>query len=312
MRRTNGLVAGGLGAFLLVLSLLMHFYVPGVITEFPLNTYTVNTLLGRDMSYFSASKVTELTGVTMRATTTTQGDGSAGTSGRAVYNLFTYVYDETNKQPYSYATNRFAFDRKTGLLLNCCGAAVGTDTHVHLSGLGVFFPIGTKQQSYQVFNTTLLKPVTARYVGQQTIDGLPTYKFVSQIPPTRFGTQQVPGSLVGSKLATVTLGEYYNGTISYLVDPTTGVPVRVTEQQHVGLRDGSGAEKLVVLNGTLITTPASVQSSVNTVNRDVGLLHLATNTIPLIAGILGIILLIGGVIMAAMRRRYELEETEEY
>ncbi len=311
MRRTNGLVASGLGAFLLVLSLLMHFYVPGVVTQFPLNTFTVSTLVGHDMSYFSTSKVTELTGVTMRATSTTEGDGAAGNSSRAVYNVFTYVYDETNRQAYSYSTNRFPFDRKTGLLINCCGAAIGNDTHVHLSGLGVLFPIGTKQQNYQVFNTTLLKPVTARYVGQQTIDGLPTYKFVSQIPPTKFGTQQVPGSLVGSKQTSVTLSEYLNGTISYLVDPTTGVPVSVTEQQHVGLRDSGGIEKLVVLDGTLTTTPASVQDSVNTVNHDVGLLHLATNTLPLILGILGIILLIGGVIIVVLsRRRYE--EAEEY
>src|SRR5215831_1419801 len=78
MRRLTGFVAAGLGTFLLVVALLMHFYVPGVITKFPLNTYTVSTLLGHNVSYFSPSQLTELSGVTMRATNTTEGDGSAG------------------------------------------------------------------------------------------------------------------------------------------------------------------------------------------------------------------------------------------
>jgi hypothetical protein len=312
MRRLTGFVAAGLGTFLLVVALLMHFYVPGVITKFPLNTYTVSTLVGHNVSYFSPSQLTELSGVTMRATNTTEGDGSAGNSVRAVYNAFNYVYDETNKQSYSYSTNRFPFDRKTGLLVNCCQAAVGTNTHVHLSGLGLLFPLGVKQQTYQVFNTTLLKPVAARYVGQQTIDGLTTYKFVTQIPPTNVGTQEIPGSLIGSSQAAATLNEYFGGTTSYFVDPTTGVPVKVIEQQHVGLRDSSGRERLVLLDGTLTSTPSTTQNLVNTVNRDVNLLHVATNTAPLVAGILALILLIGGLIIVAISGGEEYEESEGY
>ncbi len=311
MRRLVGTVLSGLGMFLVVLALLLRFYVSSAAVKFPVNTHTVSTLIGHNVSYFSESKLTELSGVTMRVTNTTDGDAAAGTSARAVYDTFTYIYDVTNKQTFQYSTSRLAFDRKTGLLINCCGAAVGTDTHVHMKGLGVLFPLGTKQENYQVFNTTLLKPATARYSGQTSIDGLSTYKFVTQIPPTKIATQQVPGSLIGSKAASVSLGEYYQGTITDWVNPTTGVPIAVTEVQHVGLRDSSGTEKLVVLDGTLATTPSTVRSAVNTVNKDVNLLDVATVTVPLIGGILGIILLAIGLFLMLTTRREAVEETDE-
>jgi len=308
MRRLIGTVLTGLGMFLVVMALAMYFVVPGVAVKFPLNTYTVATLVGHDVSYFSSSKVTELSGVTMRITDTTQGDGSAGTTNIAVYNTFSNLYDETNKTTYEYTTSRLPFDRKTGELVNCCDAAVGGDTRVHLSGLGVLFPLGTKQQNYQVFNTTLNKPVTARYAGQTTFEGLTAYKFVSQISPTRFGTEQVPGSLIGSSQPNVTLGEYFQGTTTWLVNPTTGVPLAVTQQQHVGLRDASGTERLVLLDGTMRTTPSTEASLVHTVKGDVNLINLATKILPLIALIVGLIALIVGIALATIGGGEEIEE----
>jgi len=312
MRRTIGHVLGGLGAFLVVLALLLHFYVTTQAVKFPVNTYTISSLTGQNMSYFSPSKLTELSGVTMRVTNTTEGDPGGSTSSRAVYNVFTYIYDETNRTAYQYSTDRYAFDRRTGELVNCCGTAIGTNTHVHVSGLGVLFPLGTKPHNYQVFNSTLLKPVTARYSGQATVDGLSTYKFVTTVPATQIGTQSVPGSLIGSKQPTVKLGEFYQGTVTDWVNPTTGVPVAVTQQQHLGLRDASGAEKIVLLDGTLSTTPSTVRSQVNTVQGDVNLLDWATVIGPLIGGILGLLLLIGGAVLMLSARRGELSEAEDY
>jgi Porin PorA len=311
MRRTIGLVLSGLGAFLFVLALLLHFYVAGVAVKFPVNTYTITSLVGHDMSYFSTSKLTELSGVTMNATNTTEGDASAGTSSRAVYNTFTYVYDSTDKAVVQYSTSREAFDRKTGQLINCCGAALGTNTKVHFSGLGSLFPLGTKPQNYQVFNSTLMKPVTARYDVTTTTDGLPTYEFVIEVPATKVGTQSVPGSLIGSSQPTVKLGEYYQGVITEFVNPATGVPVAVNQDQHIALRDSTGAEKIVLFDGTLSTTPKSVQAAVNTVNHDLPLLDLVQTSGPLIGGIVGFLLLIVGLVIALPGLDERFDETEE-
>src|SRR5262249_9903728 len=124
------------------------------------------------------------------------------------------------------------------------------------------------------------------------------------------GIQSVPGTLVGSKQPDVRLNEYFQGTVTDYVNPTTGVPVSVTEQQHIGLRNSSGVEKIVLMDGTLQTTPATVQSQVNTVRHDVTLLNWATDYTPLISGILGLLLLIIGAGMVISGRNEYLEENE--
>ncbi len=310
MRRTTGTVLTGLGMFLIVFALLMRFYIVGVAVKFPLNDYTISTLIGHDVSYFSTTKLTELSGVTMKVTNTTKGEPAAGNSERAVYDSFTYLYDQTDKAVFEYSSSRMAFNRKTGELINCCGASV-SGKKVHMTGLGVLFPLGTKQQNYQVYNTTLLKPVTARYEGKGSVDGLSVYKFVTQIPPTKFGTEQVPGALIGSTQATVNLGEYLQSTITDWVNPATGVPLAVTEHPQIGLRDAAGAVRLVVFDGTMSTTPASVKSAANTVKSDLPLLNLLTTIGPIIGGILGLILLITGIVMVTSGRREQVEEPYE-
>jgi hypothetical protein len=311
MRRTIGLVLSGLGAFLLLLALLLRFYVVGVAVKFPVNTYTITSLVGHNMSYFSSSKLTELSGVTMDTTSTTEGDASAGTSSRAVYNTFNYIYDKTNKAVVQYSTSREAFDRQTGQLINCCGAALGTNTKVHFSGLGSLFPLGTKPQNYQVFNSTLMKPVTARYDDATTTDGLSTYEFVIEVPATKIGTQSVPGSLIGSSQSTVKLDQYFQGTTIEFVNPATGVPVAVSQQQHVGLRDSTGAERLVLFDGTMSTTPKSVQAAVNTVNHDLPLLNLVRTTGPVFGGVIGFLLLLVGLAMVLLASEDRYDESEE-
>src|SRR5216683_1531711 len=127
MRRVIGLTLAGLGAFLIVAALLLPTYISGKIVKFPLDEYMTATLTGR-VSYFSPSTLTVQPGVAMRATYTIKGDRKAGTSSTAVWNEFSYVYDTTHATTYQYTTRRFAFDRRTGQLVSCCGASVNGNT----------------------------------------------------------------------------------------------------------------------------------------------------------------------------------------
>ena len=163
MRRVAGLVLSALGAFLIVLALLTRFVVVGEAVKFPLNEKSISTLTASNASYFSPSKLHELTGATLQDTVTVEGDNASGNTSRAVWNEFSYVYDKTNRLTYNYFTQRLPFDRRTGELINCCGAAIGTNSSVHLSGLGFVWPIGAQKQTYQYFDTTLLKPQPAVY-----------------------------------------------------------------------------------------------------------------------------------------------------
>src|ERR1035437_9691617 len=155
MRRVAGLIASGLGSFLLVSGLLLRFYVAGQVVRFPLNEYQITTLAGKDVTYFSPSLLKDVTGVTMRVTKTIEGDVAAGSSSRAVWTQFSYSYDVTNARPSQPRPQRPAFARRTGALIGCCGAAVGSYAG-RQDGLAFVWPPRTPRAAYQGFATTPL------------------------------------------------------------------------------------------------------------------------------------------------------------
>ena len=236
MRRVIGLALVGLGAFLLVAALLTRTYVAGQLVKFPLNTYVKTTLVGQDVSYFSPKLVRPVSGATMQVTDTVKGDAAAGNSSTAVWNEFTYLYDRTNHVVFSYTTRRAAFDRRTGVLVDCCGANIGGNAAIRQTGLsGYVWPIGTQKQTYDVFDTTLLGRCRSgtRAPGRSTAS--PSTASWSGCRPPSTGTQKVPGSLVGSSQKSVTLPEYYAATNTYWVDPRN----RRRARQHLRTRSST-------------------------------------------------------------------------
>ncbi len=303
MRRAAGLVGAGLGTFLLVSGLLLRFYVAGQVVKFPLNEYQVTTLAGSNVTYFSPSLLKDVTGATMRVTRTIEGDVAAGTSSRAVWTLFSYTYDATHGVAYRSQTQRSAFDRRSGALISCCGETVGAYTGPQ-AGLALSWPIGTQQRSYQIFDTTLLRPLPAQYAGQATIDGLPTYRFVERVPAQKFSTQKLPGSLVGLHgQPTVTLDEYYQATNTYWVDPVTGTVVDINEDQKITLRDSSGVQRLVLFQGDLPMTAQSVQSLAGSDRPRRSGIEAITLIIPAGLGLAGAVILAVGAWLALWRRK---------
>jgi hypothetical protein len=238
----------------------------------------------------------------MEVTDTVKGDGAAGSSSTAVWDEFTYLYDTTNHAEFQYSTRRAAFDRRTGMLVDCCGANIGGNSAIRQTGLsGYVWPFGTQKQTYDVFDTTLLKPMPFRYAGTGTIQGIGVYRFVEQVPPTQTGTQKVPGSLVGSTQQTVTLPQLYAATNTYWVDPRTGGVLNTTQKQKVYLHDPSGGKDLLLFNGTLAMTPGSVSTAVGL--DATGRTELDWFEIygPLIAALAGVVALVAGIVL--IRRR---------
>src|SRR5258708_2549287 len=144
MRRVSGFVLTLLGAFLLLLAVLLRFWIAPDNVKIPLNQYQITTFTGTG-SYLSQATGTVILGVPVKVTTTTKGDVLAGSDGTAVYDIFSSVQDVWNHQPISYFGYRVAFDRKTGEIVRCCGEYV-TDpageplTSLPLSGLGISLP----------------------------------------------------------------------------------------------------------------------------------------------------------------------------
>jgi hypothetical protein len=281
--------------------------VAGQLVKFPLNTYVKTTLVGKNVSYFSPKLVRPVTGATMQVTDTVQGDAAAGNSSTAVWNEFTYLYDRTNHVTFSYTTRRAAFDRRTAILVDCCGANIGGNSTIRQTGLsGYVWPIGTQKQTYHVFDTTLLRPMPFRYSGTGTIHGISVYRFVEKVPPTRSGSQQVPGSLIGSSQNLVTLPQYYTATSTFWVDPRTGGVLDSTAYSKQYLLNTATGKDLVLFNGTLVMTPASVTTAVGL--DSTGRTELAWFEMygPLIAVLLGVMALVAGIVL--VRRRGDQPE----
>ncbi len=306
MRRVLGTTLTGLGAFFLVLALLLRFVIPGQVVKWPLNEYQKTTLTGHGVSYFSQKDLKEENGVTAEATSTVEGDVAAGTSSMAVWNEFTAVEDVTNGEPIQYVSQRSAFDRRSGLTVDCCGAFVnitnvGT-TNGHQSGLAYVWPIGTHPTTYQVFDPTLGRAEPYRYAGTATTDGMTSYKFVEQVTNQKFATQTLPGPLVGLPgQPSVTLPEYITETNTYWVDPVTGAPLNETQNRTLSLEDSTGATRLILFKGVLAATPASVTSTVNAANSSHLKIELIEDIGPLVTLLLGIILLVVGITLTIGR-----------
>src|SRR3979411_3032477 len=118
MRGVVGASLAGLGAFFLVLALLLRFYLPGQVIKWPLNEYQVTNLTGHNVSYFNQGLARVLTGVTARATTTVEGDVAAGSSSTSVWNEFTAVQDVTNNAPIQDVSQRSPFAPRHGGLVS--------------------------------------------------------------------------------------------------------------------------------------------------------------------------------------------------
>jgi Porin PorA len=317
MRRVSWSVLTGLGVFFIVLAILSKFFVPGQAVKFPLNEYTTTTLQATGASYFSEKSVNEESGVTLQATMTTKGDVAAakstGNSNKiAVWQSYTAIEDVSNHQPVSIPTdgNTLAFDRKTGALVPWSGNSVaGKPIQVTGNEQGTLFPLNTQKKSYQVFDTTLLKPVTCQYKGTSTTGGVSTYVFSASIPSTQIGTKSLPGSLVGLSASEVTLPEFYTEQETWFVDPVTGVPLATEQKVRETLQDNSGTTRLVLLDADFKTTPASVTSGVNTVNGASTKITVLNVIVPIVAGVIGIILLVLGLVLS--RGRPEDDQYED-
>lgn len=316
MRRVSWSVLTGLGVFFIVLAILSRFFVPGQAVKFPLNEYSKTTQRADNASYFSEKSVTEESGVTLQTTGTTKGDVAAAKSidsnNVAVWQSYTAIEDISNHQAVSIPAegNTLAFDRKTGVLVPWSGNSVA-GKHVDVTGqeLGPLFPLNTQKKAYQVFDTTLLKPVTFRFKGTATTGGVSTYVFTATIPSQQVGTQSLPGSLVAMTAPEVTLPEFYSATETVFVDPATGNPLAVEQNVHKTLQDNTGKTRLVLLDADFKTTPASVASAVHMDNGGTTKITVLNVIIPIVAGLIGIILLVLGLVLS--RGRPEDDEYED-
>jgi hypothetical protein len=304
MRRVTGFGLTLLGTFLIVVAALLRFWLgPDVAAEYPLGWDQTISLTGTG-SYFSQALVQEQSNVSVGVTYTLLGNTGLGSGNTAVWDSFTSVQDLTNKQPITYLSYREAFNRRTGQLVDCCGEYVtnpvsGKQNHsVHMSGQAVVFPMGTHGQTYSVFDTIAAKQESATYQGAASVEGILTYKFVENVAPTKIGTEDVPGSILSEpSVSEVPLGEYYSATNTFYVDPVTGDPLDILENQTITLGSSPSNVEINASQLSVVETASSVATSVSKDQGNRQGLQLVEDVLPLIGLLAGLVLLVIGIIL---------------
>ncbi len=319
MRRVAGFILAGLGAFLIVTALMLKFYAVPALAKAPLSPgednpdgITVTKNVGTATALFSPANLAAgedpiRRDVALTSTRNTRGDVQAAQTseakdqGLAVYDSFSRLVDSEGTVVNA-DTLRVAFDRVTSELKNCCGANYNGDT-VTFEGINPLkFPMFTEKKTYQYFDTTLAKAWPAEFTGEEQMAGGTVYKFVMNIPETKVGTQDLPGSLVGSDEPTVTTDAMYANVRTLWVEPTTGSIVKGQEQQSQFFQAPSGLT-VPKIEATIGAPDDEVAKSMASALDSAGLIKTLGSTVPVGAGILGVVALGAGIALGVLGAR---------
>jgi hypothetical protein len=289
--------------------LLLRFYAAPRLVATPASIYQTDTLVARNASYFDQGTLTARRGVTLTLTATVRGDPAASTSQIAVWDSFTALADRAHKALVISTYQRAAFNRRTGELVSCCGAAVNDDTGIAQRGIGLAWPIGVRRATYQVFDTNTERAWPAVYAGPRRVQGVLTYRFVQHIPATV--VQQMPGvpiSLLGLRgpARSVVADRYFQGDVTFWVDPRTGVLVDQEERGRSVLRGPGGRGELVAADFDLRMSASSRRQLAALADKNAASIAAVRTTGPLGGITLGFLLTLAGTIPLPRRRKARL------
>jgi hypothetical protein len=310
MKRVVGLILLALGVMMLVLAPLLKFYVLPSAAKTPVDQYTESTsnvvfeqllvpsklAAGDPDPYERGVEATQY--VYVRGDVPASEQPEAQSQDLAVFDYFQRVNNNSTGDLITAGSARYAFDRVSSELVDCCGASVD-DEPVNMAGsiLPVKFPFNVQQQDYQVFNTDLLGPATFSFQGEEEKFGQNTYVFKSEVPPTTVDDLEVPTSAIPGEdedaEGSTVLDEVYSADSTYWINPVTGQIVAGESVVNTTF-DLDGEQKLVK---AIYTGTNGTQEGADDIAALAGTITLIGTTLPLVLLVLGIVLLVIGLLL---------------
>jgi hypothetical protein len=296
MRRIFGYAAFTIGVVLIVLAPLLRWYSFPRVAKAPTDVYDTNISEGQG-SYFSAASLSSVGPTLIRNIQTAKGDPQASNHEIAVVSLFSRTLDASKNSDISYSLDVYAFDRKSGYAVHCCGEAPRHD------GVTLKFPFHTRQDVvYPFWDSTANKAFPAKYVRTETVAGLKCYVFESDVPDSIIGTLSLPGFVVGQPdVASVVTFQHYQAVTTLWVEPFTGAIVkggsRLTQWAALG-----GKRLLDLADFDLLNTPGTVKSTADQISTKYAQLQLVYTGLPIFGPIVGVILVAVGLLLLFRRR----------
>jgi len=306
--RRLGYVLVFVGLFLLFFGLFERFYAYPRLRKAPLDQYSQPVATGTG-TYFNRSpdKLREISGAQLQNVRTVKGDVKAGTEEVAVWDSFNTTTDMADGGVITAAQERIALDRVTGQSVKCCG-----ENPPH-QGLTLKFPFDTKKQTYLFWDLPARRATDARYVQEETIEGVKVYRFEQRIDRLTLGSQEVPGSLAGDPDAdSVQTNIVYSNVKTIWVAPATGIIVKGQQDVSQVLETLDGRRVLTALDAVLTYDDATVKANAEDAAEGASQLRLLSTILPLGAGVLGLVLLLVGLVLlrAPEGRRVRQPESE--
>jgi hypothetical protein len=301
MGRISTLVLIGVGAFFIAMAPLLKFWAAEKIISAPANQFGISRLEAKGAQYFSRQDLKVLT-ADLDIIVTTRGDVKEADSSRVVWDEATVVNDVTNSRPLiDISERRSAFDKYTGVGVNCCNVNIGK-APVTLEGQIYKFPFDTEKKTYRVFNSTAQKAFDAQFVREDSVNGLPVYVFEQTVPPTKTETITAPASVLGmDATGDVQVDRWYDGKVTFWIEPTTGGPVKQEQQRHEVLKTQDGVERSAAFIATAKMTEQTVNDLVESAKEGKSQMNLLRNVIPLVLLVVGAALVGLGVLLGRRR-----------
>ena len=158
------------------------------------------------------------------------------------------------------------------------------------------------KKDYKFWDATLGQAVTTKFQKESEIDGLTVYEFKYEVPTTTVGTRDIPASLIGETgTDPITADIQYSTVTQHWVEPTTGVVIdRVSDTQNTLAVDGE--TKITTSGGVFSYTDEQVKENVDEYKGKASSLQMVQTTVPLVGLVLGLLLIIGGVLLARRSR----------
>lgn len=301
------LVLAGLGAFLITAGLLLRFYAAPRLVVAPAGYHGTQVLSDPHATYFNQATLKTVRNARLSYVNTIRGDAAAATPTTVTWDSYAYIWNPKSRVQLSSTYQRAVFDRRTGQLRDCCGAAINDDSRIRQYGVApMFWPIGLRKTTYQLYDASTERPWPAVFHGTAVVHGIRTYEFTQHIPSTV--VQKMPGipmSLLGIPGATynVTANRTYQADTTFWIDPRTGVPVNVEEKILSQLHDPADLGSLTVAKADLKMDPASQASLAAFANANAARITQVRLTGPLAGVVLGALLLLAAVVRWPTRRK---------
>lgn len=304
MRRLLGPLLAGLGAFLLGLAVLLPTVVVPRYEKAPLDQYTVSRASGTG-SYLNTQTFRPVAEDEITITRVTKGLVEESGDEVAVYEQSQTLQPEQMTEPFNVTTERIRFDRESGI-----GVGGRGDRPDHEGAYTVKLPFNTQKREYPVFESAVGEAFPVRYVRETSVDGLEVYEFRGSVPETKIRDANIPGSLVGSPLGSVLVEEVFvNPERVLYVEPRTGSIVATESSPRRFYRpadfgsQGGQAQETTIFDGQFSATEETRAELVADARDARDTLTLYGRTLPLVLGLLGALLVLGGVAFAVAERR---------